>query len=130
MIVKRFILTAIALGPALALASCGGGAESGFSGYVADHWPHWAGGLPEDAPPRPGAPGYSEFISHGGADQTATESPAVTFQKTPPGPAKAGAQTVPAAKAVAVERPIPAAEETAPVNPSPEDASVVKGGLY
>jgi hypothetical protein len=54
----------------------------------------------------------------------------VTFQKTPPGPAKAGAQTVPAAKAVAVERPIPAVEETAPVNPSPEDASVVKGGLY
>ena len=45
--------------------------EDGFSAYVADHWPHWAGGMPGDVPPRPGAPGYDEFIAHGQADQDA-----------------------------------------------------------
>jgi hypothetical protein len=65
---KRHLAIAIVLSLAPALASCGGGSESGFSAYVADHWPHWAGGMPEDVPPRPGAPGYNEFISHGGVN--------------------------------------------------------------
>ena len=43
----------------LLLGSCGS-----FSSAVSDHWPHWAGGLPADAPPRRGAPGYDEFIAH------------------------------------------------------------------
>ncbi len=48
------------------------GACSPFAGFVADHVPHWAGGLPADAPPRPGAPGYDEFIAHGEPVTTAT----------------------------------------------------------
>src|SRR5579885_1326898 len=60
MIRKRSLAAAAAvLWLAPMLGSCGG--------FVADHWPHWAGGLPPDAPPRPGAPGYEEFIAHGEA---------------------------------------------------------------
>src|ERR1700739_1612541 len=57
--VKRYMVVAtlLALGPML-------GACSGFAGTVADNWPHWAGGMPKDVPPRPGAPGYEEFIAH------------------------------------------------------------------
>lgn len=64
MSVKQAIVAAILLGVAPLLGSC-----SGFSGYVADNWPHWAGGMPADVPPRPGAPGYNEFIAHGQAEQ-------------------------------------------------------------
>jgi hypothetical protein len=116
MIVKRFIAAAIVLGLGSSLGSCGG---SQFSGYVADHWPHWAGGMPEDVPPRPGTPGYDAFIAHGQADQDTTKSPAagpaVTFEKT------AGAA-----------KPKPAAApQTAPSDGVPsQDSSVVKGGLY
>jgi len=38
MIPKRLFKAAILLGLGLNLASCGG--------FVADHWPHWAGGMP------------------------------------------------------------------------------------
>jgi hypothetical protein len=31
------------------------------SNFVADHWPRWASGEPEDIPPRSGAPEYEEF---------------------------------------------------------------------
>ena len=47
------------LGVSLALGGC-----SSFAGFVADTWPTWAGGMPKDVPPRPGAPGYEEFIAH------------------------------------------------------------------
>src|SRR4029077_14719041 len=59
MIPKRLFKAAILLGLGLNLASCGG--------FVADHWPHWAGGMPADVPPRPGAPGYADFIARGQA---------------------------------------------------------------
>src|SRR6266568_2744446 len=59
MIPKRLFKTAILLGLGLNLASCGG--------FVADHWPHWAGGMPADVPPRPGTPGYADFVAHGQA---------------------------------------------------------------
>jgi hypothetical protein len=55
----RLVKAAFVLGLGLNLTSCGG--------FVADHWPHWAGGLPDGVPPRPGAPGYAEFIAHGQA---------------------------------------------------------------
>jgi hypothetical protein len=48
------------------------GSCAGFSDSVADHWPHWAGGMPADVPPRPGAPGYDEFIAHQRASNAAT----------------------------------------------------------
>jgi hypothetical protein len=57
MIIKRLLAASAVLTLAVMLSACGG--------YVADHVPHWAGGLPADAPPRPGAPGYDDFIAHG-----------------------------------------------------------------
>ena len=70
MVVKRSIAAAVMLGAGAMLGSCAGAtSEDGFSAYVADHWPHWAGGMPSDVPPRPGAPGYKQFIAHGQADQ-------------------------------------------------------------
>jgi len=134
MIVKRWIAAAVLAGLGPLLGSCGGGSESGFSGYVADHWPHWAGGMPDDVPPRPGAPGYDEFVAHGQAGQDSAKpippggqsvaAAPVTpvFQKTPP----AAQSEMPAA-------PAPAETPNAPdpsVNNPPEDSSVVKGGLY
>src|SRR5271156_5076756 len=69
MIVKRHIAVAILLALGPMLGSC-----SGFAGNVADNWPRWAGGMPADVPPRPGAPGYNEFIAHGQAVQDPTNS--------------------------------------------------------
>jgi hypothetical protein len=66
MIVKRLVAASAMLWLGAMLGAC-----SPFAGYVADHVPHWAGGLPPDAPPRPGAPGYDEFIAHGEPAQTA-----------------------------------------------------------
>jgi hypothetical protein len=153
MTVKRIIMAATALGLALGLSSCGGASESGFSGYVADHWPHWAGGMPDDVPPRPGAPGYDAFIAHGQASQDAIKPAAgganaaapVTpvFQATPPTRAASAAQaapavpdtqaapdpqTVPDAQAAPDAQPVPDAQ-VAP-QPGADDPSVVKGGLY
>ena len=57
--IKRLLTPTMLLGLGLALGSCGS-----VAGTFADHWPHWAGGMPNDVPPRPGAPGYDEFIAH------------------------------------------------------------------
>jgi len=122
MIVKpfiwRFLATAIVFGAGLALASCGQ-----FSGYVADRWPHWAGGLPDDVPPRPGAPGYDEFIAHGQAEQNAAK-PAAPGQKTAATTAKPAVQPAPSVAVAPAALPPPADDQPA------EDPSVVKGGLY
>ncbi|HML07342.1 MAG TPA: hypothetical protein VK430_04340 [Xanthobacteraceae bacterium] len=96
---KRMFAPMAVLCLGFALGSCGS-----FSGYVADHWPHWAGGMPDDVPPRPGAPGYEEFIAHGQASKEATASPAATE--------KANAQAAPSG-----DRP-------------PRDQDMVQGGLY
>jgi hypothetical protein len=83
--IKRFSAPAILLSIGLSLGSC-----TPFSGFVADHWPKWAGGMPNDVPPRPGAPGYDEFMAHQeGKDAAPTDSAA----------ANAGAQAAPAAAA-------------------------------
>jgi hypothetical protein len=108
----------ILLGLAVNLAGCGG--------FVADHWPHWAGGLPADAPPRPGTPGYAEFVAHGQAkpevvSTTGPQQPAVT-------PATDSAP-VPAAQPPQAPQ-APSVRATAPADDVSEDASVVKGGLY
>jgi hypothetical protein len=66
----------LALG--LILGSC-----SGFSGVVADNWPHWAGGLPAGAPPRPGAPGYEEFIAHKQQDDSAAKPDSASGNANP-----------------------------------------------
>src|SRR6059058_947255 len=51
---------------ALALAGCGLSGCGTINGYLAsgmsDYLPQWAGGLPPDAPPRPGTAKYEEFM--------------------------------------------------------------------
>ena len=146
---RRRIAAAIVVCAGLLLASCAGGAsEDGFSAYVADHWPHWAGGMPDDVPPRPGTPGYRKFIAHGEADQdqpppavgaNAAAPAAPVFQTTPAAPAAvarttAAAQVAPAAPAAA-EPPVAADVQAAPAEQAPpqsagDDSSVVRGGLY
>jgi hypothetical protein len=118
MIPKRLFTLTILLGIGLNLAGCGG--------FVADHWPHWAGGLPADVPPRPGTPGYAEFVGHGQAKpEVETAAP------QPPVAAATAANAAPATPAVP-SRQAPAAPAGAapPNDDAPEDASVVKGGLY
>jgi hypothetical protein len=138
MIVKRLVAAGTLLWLGAALASC-----SPFAGYMADHWPHWAGGLPPDVPPRPGAPGYDDFIAHGEAPPAAANAPdAGTTGAAPasaqPGKVKNGkvhvgrVQSAPAPASVQPENAqseAPAPAEPAD-NPPAEDTSVVKGGLY
>ncbi|MGD0025643.1 MAG: hypothetical protein ABSC37_13650 [Xanthobacteraceae bacterium] len=126
MIVKQFAAAALVLCLSVMLGSC-----SPFSGFVADRWPHWAGGMPDDIPPRPGAPGYNEFIAHGQPSQdaqsaTGAEKPAVTEEKS------AGTDQKPTA---AGEKPAAMDEKTgAQAAPSgdrpPSDSNAVQGGLY
>jgi hypothetical protein len=51
---------------ALALLACGLGGCGTINGYLAagmsDSIPTWLGGMPADAPPRPGTAKYDEFI--------------------------------------------------------------------
>jgi len=105
----------------LSLASC-----TSFSNYVSDNWPTWAGGKPKDVPPRPGEPGYAEFVAHGKEAQSplpdASAPPAAT-------PVAAAASAAPAAA------PPPAsgnlnAPAPPPGSPHPDDGSAVQGGLY
>jgi len=50
----------------LALAECGlsgcGAINANLAAAVSDYVPHWAGGLPADAPPRPGTAKYDEYM--------------------------------------------------------------------
>jgi hypothetical protein len=49
-----------------ALLSCGLGGCGTINGYLAagtsDYLPQWMGGLPADAPPRPGSPKYDAYM--------------------------------------------------------------------
>jgi len=122
MIVKRFIAAAILLGLGLHLGSCGG-----FSGYVADHWPHWAGGMPDDVPPRPGAPGYDQFIAHGQTDPAAAKSTATG--STAATPTASGEKAVAGAPKASVQ-PASAAQVAPGADRPSHDSSVINGGLY
>lgn len=59
----------------LLLSSC---ASAGH--FIGDTLPEWAGGLPADAPPRRGTPGYQTYIQHVDGDQAqpANAAPAQT----------------------------------------------------
>jgi hypothetical protein len=50
----------------LALVTCGlsgcGTINANLAAGISDYVPHWAGGLPADAPPRPGTAKYEEFM--------------------------------------------------------------------
>jgi len=58
-IINRPFVPAIVLLVGLGLGSC-----TPISVFVSDRWPTWAGGMPNDVPPRPGAPGYDQFLLH------------------------------------------------------------------
>ena len=53
----RILLVCLLAG---ALSACGT-INSWLAQGMADHVPHWAGGTPADAPPRPGTPQYEEY---------------------------------------------------------------------
>ena len=127
---RRRLAAAAVLGTCLALGGC-----SSVAGVVSDSVPTWAGGMPKDVPPRPGAPGYEEFIAHQQRqDAAAGAAPAGT-------PAQAGATTAPgttgttpgtAAVAPAAN---PATSRAAPQQfppayAPPDDRATTRGGLY
>jgi hypothetical protein len=58
---RQILLLARTVAPALCLASCGTVNERLAAG-VSDVIPAWAGGLPADAPPRPGTAKYDEYM--------------------------------------------------------------------
>jgi hypothetical protein len=89
------------------LGSCGS-----VAGFTSDHWPHWAGGEPNGVPPRPGMPGYDEYIAH---------------QQSNPPPPKPTANNPPAAPAVPAAA---SAAEPAATAPPDDDRAVARGGLY
>src|ERR1700683_128666 len=69
--IQRFFSPTLVLLTGLALGSC-----ASVSSTVADHWPTWADGMPKDVPPRPGAPGYEEFLVHQQGKDTTAAVPA------------------------------------------------------
>lgn len=113
--IKRLFAATTALLFCVALGSC-----SSFSGFVSDTWPTWAGGMPKDVPPRPGAPGYEEFIAQQGRNAAPAAASAAT------------GTTGPAANAVAPATPvIDAKPQAAPSGyRPPNDQTAVQGGLY
>jgi hypothetical protein len=52
--IARFLVLVVT---GVLLASCSGG-------IIGDLMPHWAGGLPKNAPPRPGTPEYEAYKEH------------------------------------------------------------------
>ncbi|MGQ0684349.1 hypothetical protein [Bradyrhizobium sp.] len=58
---RRFLLLLVLFVHACGLAGCGTINERIAAG-VSDAIPAWAGGLPADAPPRPGTAKYDEFM--------------------------------------------------------------------
>src|SRR5271155_392714 len=102
---NRYTILPVMLSVGVLLGSC-----SPFAGFVSDHWPHWAGGMPDDVPPRPGTPGYDDFIAHGqAAKNAAAATPA--DDRTNAAAAPSQAAPVPAASAQQVSR------QPAPVPP-------------
>ena len=114
---RRLITAATLLGFGLNLAGCGG--------FVADHWPHWAGGLPADVPPRPGTPGYADFVAHGQSKPDAKQEPAATAAAV-----QSGAQQAPVAPVSAAPAPAAPIRGSASGDDGFRDSSVVNGGLY
>jgi hypothetical protein len=141
---KRLLLMTVPLCLGLGLGAC-----TPFAGAVSDAWPTWAGGEPKDVPPRPGAPGYEEFIAHqqrqdaaaNGAPNTAAApgtAAAVAPAGTAPGAPGSTAVAMPVAPATTAAVPPPTGRYAqpppqAPLPPAyarPDDRSATQGGLY
>ena len=136
----------------MALCAClGVGACAPFAGAVSDAWPTWAGGMPKDVPPRPGAPGYEEFIAHQqhqdvapNAAQNGAAAAGTTAVAAPTGGASGTpgttAAAVPAAAAPGTTAAVPPPAgrsmqppPQAPLPPAyarPDDRNPTQGGLY
>jgi hypothetical protein len=59
--IRQLAVVAAAALVACGLSGCGTVNEKLAAG-MSDYIPHWAGGLPADAPPRPGTVKYDEFM--------------------------------------------------------------------
>ncbi len=128
---RRLALLAL-LGVCLALGGC-----SSFAGFVSDTWPTWAGGMPKDVPPRPGAPGYEEFIAHQQRQDAAAggaAAPGAAAQAGAPGTVAPGVAptTTATVQSTTASRPAsaPNARSLPPAYAPAEDRSATKGGLY
>ena len=127
---RRLALTAL-LGVCLALGGC-----SSFAGFVSDTWPTWAGGMPKDVPPRPGAPGYEEFIAHQRRQDAAAGSaadPGAAAQAPAPGAPVTTATTPTRTKAAPAANPAvtrTAPQQFPPAYARPDDRPTTQGGLY
>jgi hypothetical protein len=110
MILKRHALALFALSFGLMVGAC-----AQVSGSVSDAWPHWAGGEPSNLPPRPGTPGYQDFIAHGQAGTTGQQQPSAATGSTT-------AQPAPMATANPVAPP--------PQSQPPADNTIARGNLY
>jgi hypothetical protein len=111
--IKRIFAPTMVLFGGLALGSC-----ASVSGAVSDNWPTWLGGMPKDVPPRPGAPGYEEFlVQQQGKNPPSATAPAANAN------AQSAAAVAPADKA--------GAQAAAPGYAAPpRDQAAVQGGLY
>lgn len=130
MTLKRFVAAALVFGAASAMSACS-------PSTVADMWPHWAGGEPAGLPPRPGQPGYEEFIAHGQPNQNPAAAPAAAQQapggttaaiaerKSPPQQQRPPAFAEPQSQDKSDTEPLPDPDE----RPA-SDSGVVRGGLY
>jgi hypothetical protein len=127
----RYLILPATLSIGLLLGSC-----SPFAGFVSDHWPHWAGGMPDGVPPRPGAPGYNDFIAHGEAPKDATPPADADAQPASAQPAAAQPASVqpataqPATTQPVAAQPVPAQAPPPPANPARSNPAVGSGGLY
>jgi hypothetical protein len=73
---RLILIPLIATAAALSLSSC---ASTGPN--MGDLIPQWAGGLPADAPPRPGTPQYDAFMKE---RERRRQMPAAERDKLPP----------------------------------------------
>jgi len=123
-IVKR-VAAALALCLGSLLASC-----TNFPAYVSDHWPHWAGGLPSDAPPRPGSPGYDDYMAH---RQQSLNTDSANGSPRPAGVNAAPGATAQQPAVIDQRANVPPAQSVPPApsgNRAPTDSAAVQGGLY
>jgi len=98
---RKLAAVAVVIGAGCTLGGCGSISDA-LSHVIADNLPAWAGGLPENAPPRPGDPRYEEFMR----EQMAKRLDADTAQQaTKPTSEEPAPPTQPSAPAVAAADP-------------------------
>jgi hypothetical protein len=121
---KRCVAAALVVGCAWALGAC-----SPFSSSIADMWPHSMGGEPVGLPPRPGQPGYEEFIAHGQPGQNPAATPAAA-QQAAGGTTATIAEQKSAGQSPALAEPRGEENNEEAVEHPVSDTGVVRGGLY